>query len=124
MCVCTVVSLYSAVTVLQDDGKNQERSVVTKERAKWIHAGRCAAVCVRIGWQATRFPVTRSSCDVMTVVNEYEDIDVFVLFCANEIVDGGVRPAPGGFGEKKRKKVYIPVDQYPDINFMGELAFF
>ncbi|GAB9471450.1 Splicing factor 1 [Globisporangium polare] len=36
-------------------------------------------------------------------------------------VDGGARPAPGGFGEKKRKKVYIPVDQYPDINFMGLL---
>ncbi|TYZ57701.1 hypothetical protein PybrP1_009244 [[Pythium] brassicae (nom. inval.)] len=35
--------------------------------------------------------------------------------------DGGVRPAPGGFGEKKRKKVYIPVDKYPDINFMGLL---
>lgn len=35
-----------------------------------------------------------------------------------------MRPAPGGFGDKKRKKVYIPVDQYPDINFMGELAFF
>ncbi|KAG7398021.1 Splicing factor 1 [Phytophthora boehmeriae] len=35
-------------------------------------------------------------------------------------VDGGVRPAPG-MGEKKRKKVYIPVDKYPDINFMGLL---
>ncbi|KAF1787577.1 K Homology domain, type 1 [Phytophthora cactorum] len=34
--------------------------------------------------------------------------------------DGGVRPAPG-MGEKKRKKVYIPVDKYPDINFMGLL---
>ncbi|KAF4318819.1 hypothetical protein BBO99_00006904 [Phytophthora kernoviae] len=34
--------------------------------------------------------------------------------------DGGVRPAPG-LGEKKRKKVYIPVDKYPDINFMGLL---
>lgn len=38
----------------------------------------------------------------------------------NELVeDGGVRPSPGAFGEKKRKKVYIPVDKYPDINFMG-----
>ncbi|KAE8985550.1 hypothetical protein PF005_g21636 [Phytophthora fragariae] len=35
-------------------------------------------------------------------------------------VDGGVRPAPGT-GDKKRKKVYIPVDKYPDINFMGLL---
>lgn len=35
-------------------------------------------------------------------------------------VDGGVRPAPG-MGDKKRKKVYIPVDKYPDINFMGLL---
>ncbi|CAH0516125.1 unnamed protein product [Peronospora belbahrii] len=35
-------------------------------------------------------------------------------------VDSGVRPAPG-MGEKKRKKVYIPVDKYPDINFMGLL---
>ncbi|KAF4045553.1 KH domain [Phytophthora infestans] len=34
--------------------------------------------------------------------------------------DGGMRPAPG-MGEKKRKKVYIPVDKYPDINFMGLL---
>ncbi|KAF1325595.1 Far upstream element binding protein 3, partial [Globisporangium splendens] len=35
--------------------------------------------------------------------------------------DGGAaRPAPG-FVEKKRKKVYIPVDKYPDINFMGLL---
>ncbi|RMX66980.1 hypothetical protein DD238_001650 [Peronospora effusa] len=34
--------------------------------------------------------------------------------------DGGVRPAPG-LSDKKRKKVYIPVDRYPDINFMGLL---
>ncbi|KAL4145950.1 hypothetical protein PRNP1_011823 [Phytophthora ramorum] len=35
-------------------------------------------------------------------------------------VDGGARPGPG-MGDKKRKKVYIPVDKYPDINFMGLL---
>lgn len=40
-------------------------------------------------------------------------------------VDGGAaRPAPGAFGEKKRKKVYIPVDKYPDINFMGMLVLY
>ena len=29
----------------------------------------------------------------------------------------------GGMGDgmRKRKKVYIPVDKYPDINFMGSL---
>ncbi|RLN47786.1 hypothetical protein BBJ28_00003884 [Nothophytophthora sp. Chile5] len=42
-------------------------------------------------------------------------------FCMRfSIVDGGVRPAPGA-GDKKRKKVFIPVEKYPDINFMGLL---
>lgn len=45
-------------------------------------------------------------------------IAIFVSL-SDDPVDGGVRPAPGGFAEKKRKKVYIPVDKYPDINFMG-----
>ncbi|KAL8016985.1 putative K domain-containing protein [Plasmopara halstedii] len=35
-------------------------------------------------------------------------------------VDTSGRLAPG-LGAKKRKKVYIPVDKYPDINFMGLL---
>ncbi|TDH71949.1 uncharacterized protein CCR75_003140 [Bremia lactucae] len=35
-------------------------------------------------------------------------------------VDSGMRLAPG-MGEKKRKKVFIPVAKYPDINFMGLL---
>ncbi|CAI5739188.1 unnamed protein product [Hyaloperonospora brassicae] len=36
------------------------------------------------------------------------------------ISDSGARPAPG-LGDKKCKKVYIPVDRYPDINFIGLL---
>jgi hypothetical protein len=33
--------------------------------------------------------------------------------------DEGIRPNPGAPSTKKRKKVFIPVDEYSDINFMG-----
>lgn len=37
------------------------------------------------------------------------------------VEDEGARPNPGAPG-KKRKKIYIPVDEYRDINFIGALA--
>lgn len=33
--------------------------------------------------------------------------------------DEGARPNPGAPSTKKRKKIFIPVDEYSDINFMG-----
>lgn len=34
----------------------------------------------------------------------------------------GGGPGPVPLGDRKRKKVFIPVDKYPDINFMGASA--
>ncbi|KAI9920045.1 hypothetical protein PsorP6_015594 [Peronosclerospora sorghi] len=49
-------------------------------------------------------------------------IDSILCVCVrlDMTVDGRMRAGPG-LGDKKHKKVYIPVDKYPDINFMGLL---
>lgn len=86
----------------------------------------CCRTMVRIslanGEGTARFPLPYSSHGVHAAAFRVDVLTcMFVSACVllMTTVDGGARPAPGGFGEKKRKKVYIPVDQYPDINFMG-----